>query len=51
MQSLEKPLTERERKKFQELMSSDRLFDEMLERAVRGRRGADRRARKPVRAA
>jgi len=49
MQSLEKPLTEQERKRFRELMRSDRLFDEMLERAVRGRGRAERRARKPVR--
>jgi len=45
MQSLEKPLTKQEWEKFQELLRSERLFDEMLERAVRGRRRTGRRSK------
>jgi len=50
MQSLVKPLTKEEQKKLEELLRSDKLFEEMLERAVRGRRRAERGARKPIRA-
>jgi hypothetical protein len=46
MQSLQRPLTKKEQKKFTELLKSDELFDRMLERAVRGRRGAGRRVKK-----
>jgi hypothetical protein len=48
MQSLEKPLTERELKKLHELMNSEQLLENMVERAVRGRRKAGRKARKPA---
>jgi hypothetical protein len=48
MQRLDKPLTKEERKKFQELLRSDKLFEEMLERAVRGQRRVERRAGKPI---
>jgi hypothetical protein len=40
MQSLEKLLTKQEWKTFQEIIKSDRKVDELLERAVRGRRTA-----------
>lgn len=48
MQTLEKPLTEGELKKLDELMHSERLLERMVERAVRGRRKAGRKARKPA---
>ncbi len=46
MQSLDKPLTEEELKHLDEMLHSEQLFDRMVERAVRGRRKAGRRARK-----
>lgn len=49
MQSLEKPLTKEELGKLEELLHSDRLFERMVEKAVRGRRKAERRGRKPRR--
>lgn len=50
LQSLEEPLTEEELKKLHELLHSDRLFDSMLEKALRGRRKAGRRTAKSGRA-
>lgn len=47
MQSLAKPLTEEELRKLDELLRSDELFEQMVERAVRGRRKAGPRTRKP----
>ena len=35
---LAKPLTEEEKKRFREILSSDELFDEWVEKAVSGRR-------------
>jgi hypothetical protein len=46
MQSLDKPLTKEELKKLEEMLHSDKIFEHMVERAVRGRRKAGRRARK-----
>ncbi len=43
MQSLEKPLTNDELRKLDELLHSDELFEVMVEKAVRGRRTAGRR--------
>jgi hypothetical protein len=38
MENLEKPLTKKEQERLHALLSSDKLFGEMLERAVRGKR-------------
>jgi NADH:ubiquinone oxidoreductase subunit F (NADH-binding) len=47
MQSLEKPPTRDELRKLDELLHPDQMFEEMVERAVRGRREAGRRTGKP----
>jgi hypothetical protein len=36
MQGLDKSLSEEERKEFREMLESDTLFEEMVDRAVRG---------------
>ncbi len=46
MQSLNEPFTKEELKQLDEMLHSEQLFDRMVERAVRGRRKAGRRARK-----
>ena len=44
---ISKPLTAEEKKKFHEILNSDELFEEWVERAVRGRRAHARRATRP----
>jgi hypothetical protein len=51
LQTMDKPLTKEELQKLDELLHSDAAFERMLERAVRGRRGAGRRSRDPAGAA
>ena len=47
MQSLDKPLTKEELRRLEELLHSEELFEQMVEMAVRGRRRAGARTRKP----
>lgn len=47
MQSLDKPLTKQELRKLDRLLHSDELFEQMVERAVRGRRKAGSRTSRP----
>jgi hypothetical protein len=46
MQNLDRPLSEKELQKLNEMLHSEELFDRMLERAVRRRRKAGRKAGK-----
>jgi len=48
MQDLSKPLTDEEKKRLYEILHSDEALDELLERAVKGRREVGRRTRKPA---
>jgi len=48
LQDLRKPLTKEEKERLHEILHSDEALDELLERAVKGRREAGRRARKPA---
>jgi len=46
MHRLDEPLTEGELKKLDELLHSEKLMEQMVDRAVRGRRRAGRRIRR-----
>jgi len=48
MQDLRKPLTKEEKERLNKILHSDEALDELLERAVKGRREAGRRTRKPA---
>jgi hypothetical protein len=51
MRNLGGPLTEEDRRRFQELLKDEALFERMVERAVRGMKKPGRRARRTSRAA
>jgi hypothetical protein len=48
MQKLGTPLTKEEKKRLYDILHSDEALDELLERAVKGRRDVERRKRKPT---
>jgi len=47
LKSLDRPLSKEERRKLDELLRNDRLFEKMFDRAIRGRMKAGNKSRKP----